>query len=82
MNPGGVMCSVTPVFNPAVQYSWNLLELGDPQSSREKENFFFLSVRWWTFFCFAYIFLIATHLLYTIVEMMDSNKTDFDHFTI
>lgn len=45
MNPGGVMCNVMTVFNPAVQYSWKL-ELGDPQSSREKENFFFfLSMR-------------------------------------
>lgn len=46
MNPGGVMCNVMTVFNPAVQYSWKLLELGDPQSSQEKENFFFsLSMR-------------------------------------
>lgn len=44
MNPGGVMCNVMTVFNPAVQYSWKLLELGDPQSSQEKENFFFFPI--------------------------------------
>ena len=41
MNPGSVVCNMMTGFSPVVQYSWKLLELGDPQSSREKENFFF-----------------------------------------